>query len=394
MPSRYYSQSYEPVDDDLSNARANVGMNDYAQYDRPVTPEMHTQYGRSQHQDIEPEFEHPQSRYEPPRNLDADTSYDRNATYNQAMNQDIHRPTSPAYEDFETLKRPSKPSFFSRQMATGTAWWNRQTKKMKYIILGGIAAVIVILIIIIAVAASLSGSDFHYTPSYAKVTNQTAFDTGGATNDNPYQHLQDGIGAGTDAYTYYQGPAANFPTSDKWVSFEDMWNANKPVIAQSCGWLKEGPDNTPQMIDDIYDAIQNRSAASLVDHRFVLAVVMQESKGCVRVSHTTSSGGTRNPGLMQSHDGHAYDSSSSTMSILQMIQDGTQGTKKGDGLVQNLDMYGDLYSAARGYNSGYIPKSGDLSDAAGATACYVSDIGNRLTGWVNADSKCPDEGDY
>ena len=72
-----------------------------------------------------------------------------------------------------------------------------------------------------------------------------------------------------------------------------------------------------------------------------------------------------------------------------MVQDGTQGTTDGAGLVQNLNLYGNPYSAARGYNSGYIPKSGDLSEAAGATACYVTDIANRLTGWVNAKSTCP-----
>jgi hypothetical protein len=39
------------------------------------------------------------------------------------------------------------------------------------------------------------------------------------------------------------------------------------------------------------------STATGVDHRFVLAVLMQESHGCVRVNVT--SGGVRNPGLMQ-----------------------------------------------------------------------------------------------
>lgn len=77
-----------------------------------------------------------------------------------------------------------------------------------------------------------------------------------------------------------------------------------------------------------------------------------------------------------------------------MVSDGTAGTsgdEGGDGLVQNLNLYGALYNAARGYNSGYIPKSGNLSDPAGATACYVSDIANRLTGWVNATSQCTED---
>jgi hypothetical protein len=92
---------------------------------------------------------------------------------------------------------------------------------------------------------------------------------------------------------------------------------------------------------------------------------------------------------MQSHNGTAYNSNAVNASISDMIQDGVQGTAYGDGLVQNLNMYGNAYRAARGYNSGYLPTSGDLSEASGATACYVSDIANRLTGWANATSSCP-----
>ena len=76
-----------------------------------------------------------------------------------------------------------------------------------------------------------------------------------------------------------------------------------------------------------------------------------------------------------------------------MIQDGTQGTPHGDGLVQTLNQYGNAYAAARGYNSGAVAKSGDLSDALGATTCYASDVANRLTGWVKAQTKCSEYGD-
>lgn len=65
-----------------------------------------------------------------------------------------------------------------------------------------------------------------------------------------------------------------------------------------------------------------------------------------------------------------------------MIEDGTQGTKSGIGLVQLLDKFPDAYSAAGGYNSGDVVKSGDLSDEIGATPCYASDVANR------ADSDC------
>lgn len=169
-----------------------------------------------------------------------------------------------------------------------------------------------------------------------------------------------------------------------------MFNANKPIVLQACGWLEMGAETTEQETQYIYDAIQDRANASLVDHRLILAIIMQESHGCVRVHHTTSFSGVHNPGLMQSHEGHAFDSDHARLSILQMVQDGTQGTDAaaGYGLVQNLNMYGDPFTAARGYNSGQIAEDGNLSDAAGATACYVSDVANRLTGWVSADNEC------
>jgi hypothetical protein len=54
----------------------------------------------------------------------------------------------------------------------------------------------------------------------------------------------------------------------------------------------------------------------------------------------------------------------------------------------NLKAHGDkwsgesIYPALREYNSGSV-NNGNLSDGMGATASYVSDVANRLTGWVN-----------
>ena len=95
-----------------------------------------------------------------------------------------------------------------------------------------------------------------------------------------------------------------------------------------------------------------------------------------------------------------------------MVSEGTAGTADGDGLAANLDgkcdevyslitlangfieaesTYGKsgaqaFYYAARLYNSGEI--DGNLGNADGATPCYVSDVANRLLGWVTADSTC------
>lgn len=222
--------------------------------------------------------------------------------------------------------------------------------------------------------------------SVATATNTACFDgdRGGcahSVNDN------DGIGSGSDVYTMYSGATSNFPDKSKWVSFNSMFTANAVNMRVSCennGW---GANDSGDEVNSIRDAIESVAAASGVDHRYILATIMQESVGCVRVP--TTDNGVRNPGLMQSHNGVTFDASNPTASIKQMIVDGTQGTASGDGLVQTLNKYGDVYRAAREYNSGSIASSGDLSDGNGATACYVADIANRLTGWVNGAYNCP-----
>jgi hypothetical protein len=91
--------------------------------------------------------------------------------------------------------------------------------------------------------------------------------------------------------------------------------------------------------------------------------------------------------------------------ITGMISDGVGGTPSGDGLAAIMDQlsagtvtkkraYSNdttqaqlYYRAARTYNSGSIDASGDLGIGPG-TPCYASDVANRLTGWVFADSSC------
>lgn len=122
---------------------------------------------------------------------------------------------------------------------------------------------------------------------------------------------------------------------------------------------------------------------------------MQESTGCVRV-HTTGGSNHRNPGLMQDHNGSGtcndygnVQNPCPSSTIEKMIREGTAGTKDGDGLAQCLNQanrsdVSAFYRGARCYNSGDIPD--DLNSD--GTRCYANDIANRLTGWVNANSKC------
>ncbi|QKX59671.1 uncharacterized protein TRUGW13939_06811 [Talaromyces rugulosus] len=213
-------------------------------------------------------------------------------------------------------------------------------------------------------------------------------------------NADDGVGAGTDSYSYYTGDGstgAGWPDQSKWVSFSDMFEANKANMLVGCEWMSV-PDDTDDEIQELQDAINQVAQETFVDHRFILAIVMQESNGCVRV-HTTGNG-VVNPGLMQSHDGTGTCNSDGVVQtpcpeseIVQMIEDGTAGTAEGDGLAncinnaQTTDVSA-YYKAARIYNSGSIASDGNLSEGNGATPCYASDVANRLTGWVNAASTC------
>ena len=213
---------------------------------------------------------------------------------------------------------------------------------------------------------------------------------------------QDGIGSGTDAYKVYEGDGstgAGWPATTAWVSFEDMFNANKAAMKTSCSRLYNVTDNSDQEISAIHDSICAVAKASKVDHRFILAVMMQQSTGCVRVK--TTRGEHPNPGLMQAYDGEASCNDDKTHhvsnpcpdgTIAQMISEGTGGTAAGGGLAQAINQAGGqdvsaFYKAARIYDSGKVDASGDLGKGI-ATHCYASDIANRLTGWVRANTTC------
>ena len=156
------------------------------------------------------------------------------------------------------------------------------------------------------------------------------------------------------------------------------------------------PNDSASEINDIYNGIETVASETGIDARFILAIMMQESNGCVRAP--TTNWGVRNPGLMQDHNGAATCNENGVQNpcpsstITQMIRDGAAGTSSGDGLKQclaesgatDVSMY---YKAARIYNSGSIAAGGNLG-AGIATHCYASDIANRLTGWISAPHTC------
>lgn len=64
--------------------------------------------------------------------------------------------------------------------------------------------------------------------------------------------------------------------------------------------------DTGEQAGQIWNAIQQVAEASLVDHRFILAIIMQESQGCLYIITTPNPDGVDNPGLMQSAGGVSF----------------------------------------------------------------------------------------
>ena len=202
-----------------------------------------------------------------------------------------------------------------------------------------------------------------------------------------------------DSYKVYSGDgscASGWPARNTWGSYEELWNANVPLMKQSCGWNGWGADNSDQEISDINTAIKSVAKSEHVDARIILALMMQESKGCVRVP--TTNNGVVNPGLFQSHNGAgtcAGVSPCPLSQIEQMIKDGIAGTSSGSGYKtiheSNKKIVGNnmrsVYGAFRIYNSGSADWS-NLNNGLGSTGCYVSDVANRLMGWTMAASAC------
>lgn len=188
-------------------------------------------------------------------------------------------------------------------------------------------------------------------------------------------------------------PSAGWPSMDQWMDFESAWSASKPNIMGSCAQWSV-PNNSEQETDEIKSAILSAASNYGMDSRFILAIMMQESNGCVRV-HTTDNG-VVNPGLFQSHDGTGSCNNGQVLNpcpdseIKQMVDDGVGGTSAGDGLKQTFDSCSTsgsqaYYQAAVIYNSGNLP--GNLDDNT-ATPCYASDVANRLMGWTQGASSC------
>jgi hypothetical protein len=97
------------------------------------------------------------------------------------------------------------------------------------------------------------------------------------------------------------------------IANKNRFNNSQKAIFSSCQQYKM-PNGAGKEVGTIYDSIQQEAKETKVDHRFVLATIMQDSGGCVRVP--TSNLGVCNPGLVQDHDGEATCNSDITHKVL------------------------------------------------------------------------------
>lgn len=192
-----------------------------------------------------------------------------------------------------------------------------------------------------------------------------------------------------------------WPEIDEWYeSYEAMWTANQAVMTYPC--YGGGAANSASELSALSSAIPAVAASAGVDSRVVLAIVLQESHGCVRLM-TTGSGSPSNPGIMQSHNGvgscFGYGSKPCPAEMItQMLVDGVMGgsdpkAENNDNLLIALagspaEEHTALkyYQMARFYNGG----NGTAIDwtnlgitGSASTATYPMAIAQRLVGWVN-----------
>ncbi|KAH9832355.1 A-agglutinin anchorage subunit-like, partial [Teratosphaeria destructans] len=150
-----------------------------------------------------------------------------------------------------------------------------------------------------ATVSSIDPSAYTTSPS-ASGWDTTSTTSSAAASTSSTSSSSSGLG---DIYKMYTGDgstSAGWPAQSSWASFDDLWTANTAVIAQSCTQFS-APNNSDDETSHLRSAISAVAASSGIDARFILAIVLQESGGCVRAP--TSNYGVTNPGLMQSHDG-------------------------------------------------------------------------------------------
>ncbi|KAL8997311.1 MAG: hypothetical protein Q9169_003403 [Polycauliona sp. 2 TL-2023] len=182
--------------------------------------------------------------------------------------------------------------------------------------------------------------------------------------------------------------ASDFPASSEWVSLQTLIDTSRPDMV---GSSNDGPDEA----DAAIAAVQSVANSAGIDPRIAFAMMMQESSGKVRpiIGDYGLSYGlfqVQNPAVPLCNDYPKNECPDDV--ITTQVEFGIFGHKGTSAPVAPGIAYwlgaqdGNVGRALRGYNTGNVPDPSDLTNSGGATASYVSDVANRLTGaLVGAD---------
>ncbi|KAL8670173.1 MAG: hypothetical protein Q9168_005270 [Polycauliona sp. 1 TL-2023] len=176
--------------------------------------------------------------------------------------------------------------------------------------------------------------------------------------------------------------ASDFPPTSQWVSLQTLIDTSRPDMV---GSSNDGPDEA----DAVIAAVPSVAESAGLDPRIAFAMMMQESSGKVRpiVGDNGKSYGlfqAQIPGIPLCND---YAKNECPDDVIRtQAEFGIFGHKGTGAPVAPSIAYwigaedGNVGRALRGYNTGSVPDPNDLTQSGGATASYVSDVANRLTG--------------
>jgi hypothetical protein len=186
--------------------------------------------------------------------------------------------------------------------------------------------------------------------------------------------------ANANTYTYkcYTGRTHDFPPPSQWLSYTDLWNINREQILSS-----NAGDTYLQ--DSVHECITTVAMEAHINMSVILALILQESQGRV---DGPCKGLTPDCGILNVHKGSHFDAKRPQSSILQMIRQGIEGdAKRGLGFAEYVRMRpelaneGDVFVAARAFDSdGVVGENLNVVKGKGS-AGYVNDFANRLMGW-------------
>ncbi|KAI4262601.1 MAG: hypothetical protein L6R42_002222 [Xanthoria sp. 1 TBL-2021] len=215
------------------------------------------------------------------------------------------------------------------------------------------------------------GEEYEEDTNGATTTSTTTGSTAGPSNVSP----------GTGSLQCYR-LASDFPPSSQWVSLQTLIATSRPDMI---GSSNDGPDEA----DAAIAAVQSVSESAGFDPRIGFVMMMQESSGKVRpiVGDNGKSYGlfqAQIPGIPLCNNyakNECPEEVITTQVEFGIFGHAGTGSPVAPGIAYWMEAQaGNVGRALRGYNTGSVPDPNDLTQSGGATASYVSDVANRLTG--------------